>query len=352
MCSNKDKKTVFDLHRENGNFTKNDYVICLLGDYEVLDKDHLKVYEQLWINKIKNSNTDMIFDPLEFRKIKKLYTGYEKTEIKEDTQYQENKIYNNGKVYIITHDDDDTFKYIGSTCQTLLNRLKGHLNNNDNTSLHSHIQKGFDKNKYCICLLKKYTVADRRHLTAYEQLWMNKIKKINNIAMAFNPLSKLKCQHDKIKNDCKKCHGKNRCPHNRIKSSCKDCGGIDICSHNRIKKQCKECKEEENEKVKSVICEHDKQIYKCKICKGVECKICHIIVSHSYLKRHIASHDQTNCKHGLFNKHCKECCVEKLCDHNKQPSNCKICNGIECVICNKIISKAYFKEHSKTHKTT
>ena len=44
-----------------------------------------------------------------------------------------------------------------------------------------------------------------------------------------------KCEHNRIKKDCKECGGSGICEHNRRKRNCKDCGGSGICVHNRHK---------------------------------------------------------------------------------------------------------------------
>ncbi len=48
---------------------------------------------------------------------------------------------------------------------------------------------------------------------------------------------RMKCPHNRQKNNCKDCGGASICEHNRRRSRCKDCGvgGTSICEHNRVR---------------------------------------------------------------------------------------------------------------------
>jgi hypothetical protein len=85
-----------------------------------------------------------------------------------------------GRIYkIICTQSNDI--YIGSTFNTLRQRLyrhKSQYNNGQKYSLISYFDKyGIDNFK--IILIKEYEVADKKHILAYEQLWINKLKPIN-----------------------------------------------------------------------------------------------------------------------------------------------------------------------------
>ena len=47
-----------------------DLKIILIKEYEIVDKEHLKVYEQLWMNKLKPCNERLAYDPLKKQTIK------------------------------------------------------------------------------------------------------------------------------------------------------------------------------------------------------------------------------------------------------------------------------------------
>ena len=91
-------------------------------------------------------------------------------------------------------------------------------------------------------------------------------------------IEKNKCEHNRIKSQCKECGGSQICEHNRQKSKCKECGGASFCEHNRIKSQCKEC--------------GGNQI----------------------------------CEHNIRKSKCKECGGGHICEHNRQKSQCKECD--------------------------
>jgi hypothetical protein len=91
-----------------------------------------------------------------------------------------------GRVYkVITRESNDI--YLGSTFNELRYRLTNHkmdykqYKNGGKTHYMSSYELfdnyGVDNCK--IVLIKEYSVCDRKHLMAYEQLWINKLKPIN-----------------------------------------------------------------------------------------------------------------------------------------------------------------------------
>lgn len=96
-----------------------------------------------------------------------------------------------GRVYIIFDILNLNIKYIGSTIQTINQRIACHKNRyktNTNNSIYPFfIKYGFDNFKFKI--LKEYDICDLKHLHAYEQLYINKFKSINMVS-AFNPYPK------------------------------------------------------------------------------------------------------------------------------------------------------------------
>ena len=85
-----------------------------------------------------------------------------------------------GRIYKIVHSQSDIC-YVGSTFNTLRDRWGRHKTANINRcSITSYIQSLGAEN-FKIILIKEYEVEDRKHLEAYEQLWINKTKCINEI---------------------------------------------------------------------------------------------------------------------------------------------------------------------------
>jgi len=102
-----------------------------------------------------------------------------------------------GHIYIIFCHINPKIYYVGST----FNQLKYRWNHHKNTKRNNcSISKYFDKygiENFSIKLIKTYNVyrensKDNKHLTAYEQLWINKFRNSCNIQHSFNPLKKLR----------------------------------------------------------------------------------------------------------------------------------------------------------------
>ena len=94
-----------------------------------------------------------------------------------------------GRIYKIIDRQSDIC-YIGSTCSDLKLRWSRHKDGyrrwlegdkKYNVSIYQYLEEyGIDRFK--MILIKEYEVEDKTHLTAYEQLWINKFRKtcINN----------------------------------------------------------------------------------------------------------------------------------------------------------------------------
>lgn len=83
-----------------------------------------------------------------------------------------------GKVYKIIHSQSDIV-YIGSTINTLRDRFKTHKSSHSKCAISKYIQE-FGSEQFKIVLIKEYEVVDKKHLEAFEQLWINKTKCINH----------------------------------------------------------------------------------------------------------------------------------------------------------------------------
>jgi len=105
-----------------------------------------------------------------------------------------------GHIYIITCCVNPKIYYIGSTYDKLKQRWNNHKKHYKNKTQNTSISEYFDKyglDKFSIHLIKSYDVYrvnhnDHKHLSAYEQLWINKLKGCCNKIAAFQPLKKEK----------------------------------------------------------------------------------------------------------------------------------------------------------------
>jgi len=116
-----------------------------------------------------------------------------------------------GKVYKIIHNQSNII-YIGSTTDTLRNRWQEHKHrfnqNNRSISIYPYFEK-YGIENFKIILIKEYEVCDRKHIFAYEQLWINKLSNINKYK-SFQPLHKEhKRQYDIIHKEHKIQYRKN-----------------------------------------------------------------------------------------------------------------------------------------------
>ena len=108
-----------------------------------------------------------------------------------------------GNVYRIYYKLDPTIQYVGSTYLELSERWRFHMNSYKQylTSPGRHPTifpyfRDFGVENFEIEKIKDYLVyreneKDRKHISVYEQLWINKLKPVNKIH-AFNPLTHLR----------------------------------------------------------------------------------------------------------------------------------------------------------------
>ena len=106
-----------------------------------------------------------------------------------------------GHIYIIFCHINPKIYYIGSTFNELKyrwNTHKGHFNSKKKQKNVCSIHKYFDEygiDNFSMKLIKTYDVyrehsKDRKHLEAYEQLWINKLRDCCNETSPFNILWK------------------------------------------------------------------------------------------------------------------------------------------------------------------
>ena len=60
--ASKEKNSIYEYFEKYG---IDNFKIILIKEYDITDKNHLKVYETLWINKLKSINVLMPFQPLD-----------------------------------------------------------------------------------------------------------------------------------------------------------------------------------------------------------------------------------------------------------------------------------------------
>lgn len=103
-----------------------------------------------------------------------------------------------GNVYIIFCNVNPKIYYIGSTFNELKQRWNSHKKNYRNQKDKCSICKYFDEygiENFTLRLIKSYNVyrennKDNKHLRAYEQLWINKLRDCCNERNTFNILWK------------------------------------------------------------------------------------------------------------------------------------------------------------------
>ena len=182
-----------------------------------------------------------------------------------------------GHIYKIICKVDEKFCYIGSTFNRLSKRFEIHRNNYNqwkNGTLKSKCSccEYFDKygiENFKIVLIKSYEVCrahvkDRKHLEAYETLWVSKTNCVNKNL----PIQYLKKQKDKEYNE------KNR---ETINKKNRECYEIN-------KEKRKEYREKNRDKITQQRKEHY-EINKDKINEKIQCE-CGATVSRHCLSRH------------------------------------------------------------------
>lgn len=84
--------------------------------------------------------------------------------------------------------------YVGSTTQQLRTRWFEHKCHHRNSGSDEYnklykIMRELGCDEFRIILIQEYEVVDKKHLHAYEQLWINKLSNLNHMS-AFQPLEK------------------------------------------------------------------------------------------------------------------------------------------------------------------
>ena len=115
-----------------------------------------------------------------------------------------------GHIYAIIYVINPHITYFGSTILTIRHRWSIHNYDYKNNKNRCSIVKYFDMygiDKFIIKLIKSYNVVDKKHLTSYEQLFINKFSCVNYN----NPWAVSICSHKLFKKiDSKKRNDDNR----------------------------------------------------------------------------------------------------------------------------------------------
>ena len=150
------------------------------------------------------------------------------------------KVYPTGRVYQIVNDVDD-LKYVGSTIQTLAERMAEHRRKSKTgtEAIYQHIRAiGVDHFK--ILLLEQTGPTTREALRALEHKWMVAMATVN-IGLNGRYESQF-CEHQRVRSVCKDCGGARICEHQRQRNACKECNPCELCGstnttkHRRSKK--------------------------------------------------------------------------------------------------------------------
>ena len=178
--------------------------------------------------------------------------------------------YQNGKVYSIRSLSRPELIYIGSTTQTLSQRMTGHRR--DTCACREIIDIG---DAY-IELIENYPCVDKNQLLARENRYMRGLDCLNkHLAIA-------DCPHGRQHSMCIECHGVGICIHNKRKTTCISCGGSEMCIHNKRKSTCIPCGG-------YVMCIHTKQKPACIECSPVVCETCNKTLSKKTYEGHLRS---------------------------------------------------------------
>ena len=172
--------------------------------------------------------------------------------------------YTTGTVYKIICNVDSKFVYVGSTFNELRHRFQTHKqgyrqwiagNAHNYCSCYDHFKK-YGLENFTIIRIKEYVCwcenkLDKKHLHAYEQLWINNTRNCCNTYAAFQPLRKehMRQYHqDPVRKERRREYEKNKNPElkksyslsRKVQVTCDRCGSTvrkaDIARHRKTKK--------------------------------------------------------------------------------------------------------------------
>ncbi len=133
------------------------------------------------------------------------------------------------RVYKIVNDIDDLV-YIGSTIQTISQRMTEHrkrLKRGIERKLYNHMRELGVENFKIICI-REYKDISKERLRYKEDKYIKRFDSVKNGLNTFYAFGR-KCDHGIRRDRCKECGGSQLCIHNFRKKQCKECGGGQIC---------------------------------------------------------------------------------------------------------------------------
>ena len=140
--------------------------------------------------------------------------------------------FQNGKIYMIRSSSRQDLIYIGSTTQTLAQRMAKHRAPSNACSSREIISIG---DAY-IELIENFPCNSKDELNARENRHLRSLQNVVNRYSAHDD-----CTHGKQQNQCVQCYGSCICVHDRQRSICIQCHGTSICDHNKRRNACIEC---------------------------------------------------------------------------------------------------------------
>lgn len=161
--------------------------MILIKEYEVVDREHLNAFQQLWINRLKSINK------------------------RQTVEYLKRCTHNR-------------LRWTCSQCNGASTCEHGRRRNLcvpcNGASICEHRRQ---RNVCKSCNGASMCEHGRQR---------NKCKSCNGVSI---------CGHGRQRSTCKLCGGASICEHNRQRSMCKDCEGSGICGHGRQRSTCKPC---------------------------------------------------------------------------------------------------------------
>lgn len=179
-----DKKYNISIYKYFEQYGIDQFKMILIKEYDVIDKNHLKVYETLWINKMRCVNKQVSFNPIS----RKIYREINKSAIAEGNKkhYEANKdkILEKNKIYREVNKDQITIKdkiyreknseiiKCGCGAEIKKYKLSNHLKTKHHLNfLNKDIEVDIPTNKFkCDCGAISLKVAKARHFKSQKHI--------------------------------------------------------------------------------------------------------------------------------------------------------------------------------------
>ena len=140
--------------------------------------------------------------------------------------------FQNGKIYMIRSASRQDLIYIGSTTQTLAQRMAKHRKPSNTCSSREIVSIG---DAY-IELIENFSCNNKDELNACENRHMRTLQNVINKNSARDD-----CTHGKRQAQCVQCRGSSICVHNKRQVRFILCNGSEVCTHNKVHRVCVQC---------------------------------------------------------------------------------------------------------------